>query len=133
MERSPPTINTATKWRPSPRRSGRGSTVEVTFAVFLKPCAGTSGIASLLIRIAKIESKILRHFGSGAGGFFEGYIADVEGTFETLDAFKEAFYGGHLDAGIAGAVGGGVETHVGCPFLQTSSRHLPRIVGRLSR
>jgi hypothetical protein len=54
----------------------------------------------LLIRVAKIESKILCRFGAGAGSFFEGYIADVEGTFETLGAFEEAFYGEELDAGI---------------------------------
>jgi hypothetical protein len=43
--------------------------------------------------------------GAAAPGFFEGYVADVEGTLEVLGAGEEAFDGEELEARIFAAVG----------------------------
>ena len=55
--------------------------------------------------IAEVEGEVGGCVGAAAGGFFEGYVADVEGALEVLGAGEQAFDGEELDAGIFAAVG----------------------------
>ena len=55
--------------------------------------------------LGKIEGEVFCLFVAMPRGGFEGYIADVEGTFEAFGAVKQAFDREELKARIFGAVG----------------------------
>ena len=61
----------------------------------------------------KWKRQISFRFGAGAGGFFEGDFADVEGALDVFVAFEEVFDGEELEAGVAAAVVRGVEAGFG--------------------
>jgi len=53
-----------------------------------------------LVVASQVEGEILGGVRAGAGSFFEGYVADVEGTLDVFVAFDEVFDGEELDAGV---------------------------------
>ena len=50
--------------------------------------------------LSEVEGEVLGGGGAGAGGFFEGDFADVEGALDVLVAFEEVFDGEELEAGV---------------------------------
>lgn len=61
----------------------------------------------------EVEGEVGGGCGAGAGGLSEGDVADVEGAMEVFGAGDEALDGEELEAGVAGAVGGGIEARLG--------------------
>ena len=71
-----------------------------------------AGHGSGLVRCvlcAEAEGEIAGFAALAAGCLLKGDVADVEGTLDAVGAFEEFLDGEELDAGVAGAVGGGVE------------------------
>jgi len=77
-----------------------------------------------LTPLAKVEGKVGRGVGAGAGSFLEGHVSDMKGALEVLSAFEQAFDSEELEAGVFAAVGGGVEAGFGGFFLHGLSGFL---------
>ncbi len=93
---------------------GLGEAKRVLGSSSLSSFCARRRVSGLIVRLAgEGQREVLRGGRTAARSAFEGYVTDMERTFQPFGSFEQTVDGEELDSGIAGAVGGGIEARFG--------------------